>query len=494
MQPQLKIVPPVMSSKYLYTPLREEHLSWLQSRGISPSTAERARLQATNAYFRALDRKTGAIAFPYAGTSKLRSIEGKDFLSDGANTGLFLSGLLTNTEQVIIVEGEMDALACLEAGIEAVSIPNGAGSGDKLKFLESDERIFKDAKRIILALDNDAPGKATAEELARRLGKYRCLQISNPLKDLNDLLVEQGRDAVKAVIEAAHHWPVEGLYDASFFRSQVDDIYLNGMGTGLSTGFTCLDDLYSISPGLLTVVTGYPGGGKSELVDQLMINIAGEHGWKFAIASFENPPKLHIAKLMAKREKKPFFPGRLQRMDKWELDRAFNWVGKHFHFIHNDDGSLCQLDSLIDRIKTAVMRYGIRGVVIDPYNYIARPKDSNETEWVSDMLTQLCALAKAYGLHLWFIAHPSKQPYSPDGKARIPDGNSISGSAHFWNKADFGLTVHRPAPKENYEAEVHVWKCRFSWLGKQGYCRLLYDPATFSYTEQIAPTDEEAPF
>ncbi len=473
--------PAPMQFKLTYTPLREEHVAWLAGRGISLPTAEKAGVMATTCFFRRLGRVAPAIAFPYKGAYKIRSIEDKDFANDGSPAGLWLSPIITNKQEIVITEGEMDALACMEAGIEAVSIPSGAGN--KFTFLETEDKLFSSATRVVLALDNDQPGIAMANELARRLGKYRCYKIDIKEKDLNELLMATGTQAVKNAIEQASHWPVEGLYDAGFFKTQVDDIYLNGMGTGLSTGFGGLDSLYSVVPGLLTIVTGYPGGGKSELVDQLMVNLARDAEWKFGIASFENPPKLHIAKLMAKWERKPFFDGATPRMSTFERDRSFRWVNDHFFFIHNDDGSLCQLDSLIDRIKTAVMRYGIRGVVIDPYNYIARPKDANETEWVSDMLTQLCSTAKAYGLHVWFIAHPSKQPPAVDGKTRIPDGNSISGSAHFWNKADFGITVHRPRPKEDYVAEVHVWKSRFSWLGKQGSCELLYDPASFSYEE-----------
>ena len=32
-------------------------------------------------------------------------------------------------------------------------------------------------------------------------------------------------------------------------------------------------------------------------------------------------------------------------------------------------------------------------------------------------------------------------------------------------------------------AQVHVWKCRFSWVGKQGQANLIYDVATTKYRE-----------
>ena len=108
---------------------------------------------------------------------------------------------------------------------------------------------------------------------------------------------------------------------------------------GKSTGFRCLDDIYTVLPGQLTVVTGQPGSGKSEWVDAVMVNLALDHDWKFAVASFENPPALHIIKLAEKYIGKPFFDGAHQRMSDDEKSQAKQWVNNHFAFLDNRDGS-----------------------------------------------------------------------------------------------------------------------------------------------------------
>jgi len=55
-----------------------------------------------------------------------------------------------------------------------------------------------------------------------------------------------------------------------------------------------------------------------------------------------------------------------------------------------------------------VSRYGIRGLVIDPYNELdhQRPTYMNETEYVSQMLTVLKRFAQHHDVHVWFVAHP----------------------------------------------------------------------------------------
>ena len=87
-------------------------------------------------------------------------------------------------------------------------------------------------------------------------------------------------------------------------------------------------------------------------------------------------------------------------------------------------------------------RYGIRGLVIDPYNELdhQRPAQMNETEYVSQMLTKIKRFAQHHDVHVWFVAHPRQMR---DWKGDPPNLYDISGSAHFINKCDNGIVVHR---------------------------------------------------
>jgi twinkle protein len=247
-----------------------------------------------------------------------------------------------------------------------------------------------------------------------------------------------------------------------------------------------VDELYSSQPGLLTIITGIPGHGKSTLVDQMMINQARMYGHVFAICSFENPIHVHIAKLAEMLLQKSFFEGGVgDRMTREELRSVMPFIHRHFKFLNQDDGRKATLESIIERIKTAVFRWGCHGAVIDPYNYIARPaKTENETIWIDDMLTQLRLLASAHGLHLWFVAHPTKLMMDGEGHYQPPRGYSISGSAAWYNKADFGLTIHKDRQQPGL-VKVICWKVRFKWMGKEGEVGILYDNRTNVYLTDI---------
>lgn len=503
-----KFIPPKMERpqgkcvKRLDSGLHKEGIAYLSGRGISLKTAQAFGLVQSKAYFINLRRETEAIAFPYyadgkAYGHKFRSVEEKDHVVDRPLGSLFGIQVVdfSASEDLIICEGEFDPLAFYEAGIpNALSVPNGAGSfsnynadgtmREQMGFLWDAREEIEKAKRILIAVDNDEPGEKLAEELARRIGRHRCWLLKWPqgCKDANDVLMKVGAPALKECLSAATPWPVEGLYEADRFYAEVDELFENGFGERINTGITPVDEIYSVGPGLLTVVTGIPGMGKSTFVDQIMVNLARTKGYASVICSFENPVPVHIGKLAQMLYQKHFFktdlPG--SYMTKEELDEAKPFIHRHFKFLQQDDGKKAGIESVIERIKTAVFRWGVKIAVIDPWNYVARPKGiESETQFVDDVLSSLRLVAQLYGVHIFLIAHPTKMQSDGEGNYSPPKGYHISGSAAFFSKPDFGLTVHR-LPGSG-EVKILNWKTRYDWLGKVGEASILYDNTNHVY-------------
>lgn len=417
---------------------------WLANRGITSDMAQKFGLLEAPQFFSKPNETQQAVGFPYQKDGvtyavKWRSTESKAFSQTGSAQTFWLIDYIEKGEDVVICEGEADALALWQAGIHAVSIPNGAPlavvegridprEDNKFKYVWMAKETLDAAPRVILATDKDPQGQALAEELARRIGKAKCWSVEWPdgCKDANDVLRRHGKDILAECIDRAKPWPVNGLYDAGEFFEKVTSLYDQGVPSGESTGFPEIDDIYTIVPGQLSIVTGTPGSGKSAFLDNVMVNIARAKGWKFAVCSFENPPAMHIAKLAAIYAQQPFFDGPTPRMSVAKRDEALKWVREHFLFLHQSDGSLSSLGEIIELSKVAVMRYGIRGLCIDPVNYITKDGDS-ETEWVSAALTDIKVFAASSDIHVWLCAHPAKMMRKPDGGTEVPGGYSISG-------------------------------------------------------------------
>jgi twinkle protein len=176
---------------------------------------------------------------------------------------------------------------------------------------------------------------------------------------------------------------------------------------------------------------------------------------------------------------KPFFG--LNKMDEDERDYALKFLNDHFVFLQSHDGAPATVQSIIDRTKQAVMRMGVRGLIIDPYNYLDMGHGDSEHQAISKMLTDIVLFCKSHELHAWFVAHPAKQ--LPDQGP--PKGQHISGSAAWFAKADCGITVHR----NGNQTEVHCWKSRFKWVGRIGMVELNYHLPTGTYSDKAAVVD-----
>lgn len=477
-------------------------IEFLTARAISEKTASVYGLVASRAYFPDLSREEEAVALPYyvgpkVSGHKVRCLTDKAHVCDTALSSLF--GIqnvdLSESTDIIITEGEWDTLAFYEAEVlNACSVPNGSSSFNKsnddgtlkaqLGFLWDAKEKIEAAKRILIAVDNDEAGERLAEELSRRIGKHRCWRVSFPdgCKDANDTLIAHGKATLAECAANAQPWPVDGLYEATKYYEDVMELYEHGFGEKVRTGLAAVDGVFSPAPGLLTVVTGIPGNGKSTFVDQIMINLARNKEYICAICSFENPPAVHIGKLAAMLMQKHFFDTETfgEKMSRQEVEIALPFIHRHFKFLHQEDGKKATIEGIIERIKTAVFRWGVQIVVIDPYNYIARPpKAESETQWIDDILTELRLVASLYGLHIFFVAHPTKMQMNSDGSHVIPKGYSISGSAAWFSKPDFGLTVHR---EQSGEVRIVNWKTRYDWLGKVGDATILYDNVRHTYT------------
>lgn len=475
--------------------ITQAHIDYLAGRGISAEVAASCGVHSAEKFIRDVGQ-TGVLCFPYPGAVKYRSTESKGFSCSGSPASYFLQENVKAGSPLIITEGEMDAISLIQVGYSnAISVPNGApvkvtdgkidpSEDGKFKYVWGAASLYNECRKIIIATDNDEPGNALAEELARRIGKYRCYRVKFPasMKDCNEVLMQLGAEALREIVDAAAPWPVAGLYQTDHYASKVMDLYTKGEAKGASTGIGNLDKLYTVAPGQFTIVTGIPSSGKSEFVDHLMVELAGREGWSFAVCSFENPPEAHIVKLIEKRSRMNFYdnPEHKLRLIEDDMKQSLDWVSKHFYWMEHADGAGSNIDNIIERAKVAVMRYGVRGVVIDPYNFIDRPSNMPETEFVSDILTKIKTFAVGHDVHVWFVAHPYKLRRGEDGSYPVPGGYEISGSAAWFAKADCGLTVHR-TPED--VTEVHLWKVRFKWIGKVGKILLAYDKRTGRYCD-----------
>ena len=216
-----------------------------------------------------------------------------------------LKALQQAERPIIIVEGEIDALAIMSVGGEAVALGSTVNVKALLKLLQTE----KPAQPLILGLDNDQAGTKAADELARGLEQlalpfYR-LNLYGSAKDAGEAIL-QDREALRQAVEEAADIEEEAQQAerekylassaANYLQTFIDGISDSVNTPCISTGFPGVDA--ALDGGLyegLYIVGAISSLGKTTLITQIADQIA-QAGQDVIIISLE----MARAELMAK--------------------------------------------------------------------------------------------------------------------------------------------------------------------------------------------------
>lgn len=502
---------PVWKNK---TDLSDKAVRYFESRMIRQETLTEMSIYTDNEFMPQHGREVDVICFPYFVDGKLVNIKyrgpNKSFkMVAGAELVFYNIDCLADYKDVIIVEGEIDALTLIQAGFKnTISVPNGANKN--LEYLDSCIAMFEDIKKIYIATDQDTKGIELKGELIRRFGAERCYVVSfRDCKDANEFYVKYGPE-IKDILINAKPVPFKGIVETESIYTDIRDLFDNGIQRGLLIGQESIDKYITWELGRLAIVTGVPSSGKSEFVDYLICKLNMKYGWKAAFFTPENYPlKFHYSKLFEKIVGKKFTKSKVSEM---EWDTAYEHIKNNFFYILDEEDFT--VNTILNSAKVLVRTRGVKILVIDPYNKLDHKYTDSETQYISRFLDQLIQFAKFNEVLLFLVAHPRKMNKT-GGKIDVPSLYDISGSANFYNKTDYGITVHRDTNDENIMVDtvkIYFQKIKYKHLGEQGIIQLNYDKETgrFSaggddktnwlirdeqtYISFYEPKKEEAPF
>ena len=467
-------------------PLDNNMKRWFVNRGIPAQIAEAEGITKVCRRMPQTGKVESCIVFPYIVDGELVNRKYRDgaknfMLESGAKLVPWRIDSIKHSLECIITEGEMDALSFIVAGYDnVISVPNGAQKN--LTYLDDFiETHFENKSRIYIASDTDAKGLELRAELVRRFGEEKCRIVTygEGCKDANELLMQQGTEALKKAIAEAQEVPLEGVFTANDVREELEALFEKGLQKGAVLKMGELDDLLSVEVGRLMIVTGIPGDGKSEFLDEMAVRLSLHYDWRCAWFSPENfPVTLHHPKLMEKLIGKRFLKGIMKPM---EFNAAVGYLSHNFFDILPEEGY--RVDTILEKAEALVRRKGIRVFILDPYNCLEHqiPNGQSETQYIGEFLEKLRSFARRRQVLVVLAAHPTKMKRDPLTKQfPVPTMYDISGSAAFFNKADFGIAIERDRSKG--VTRVHVQKVKFRHLGQPGVASFQYNTCCGRFT------------
>ena len=412
--------------------LSEHHRRWLcLDRGLLPESVQAYKLAT----------KGDEIVFPSLVDGELVAAKyrrlPKSFRVD-ANCEPVLFGwqaIPSDARQVVIVEGELDAVAMHSLGYPALSVPFGGGTGDKqAKWIASEFDRLAVFDRIYLALDMDGPGQDATAEIVKRLGRERCFVVELPHKDANAcLLADMTPEDMRAVFATARTVDPEALRNAGDFTDEViREFSTVNHDHGIPMPWEKLRGKLTIRMGEVVVLAGINGHGKSELAGNIVVN-ATRAGWKGCVASMEFKPAKWLKRMVRQAV------GRADPAAAY-IAHTMRWLGESLWVF--DATGTAKAATIIETFAYAAKRYGVELFVIDNLAKCGFGEDDYNGQ--KGFVDQLTDFAKSYNVAVILVAHMRKGQDENQDAGKM----GIKGSGAITDMVDTVLSIWRNKPKE----------------------------------------------
>ncbi len=177
-------------------------------------------------------------------------------------------------------------------------------------------------------------------------------------------------------------------------------------------------------------------------------------GWKWAIFSPENYPANDFFDDLVE-----MYVGKwLNNMSEDEYTEACYFINEHIFYVYPDHSH--DLNSIHEKFRFLVLKKGVDGVLIDPFNQLDRTTTTFQREdlYLSDQLKDIKRFALLNRVSYNIIAHPVKTQKENDRSYPPVDMYDVAGGAMWANKSDQIVSYYRPNHHVNKsDPDVHVY-------------------------------------
>ncbi len=343
-----------------------------------------------------------------------------------------------NARHVVLCEGEIDALTVFQWGHPALSVPFGAGGGNKQQWVDHEFHHLDGFREIYICMDRDAAGQEATKELISRLGAHRCKVVDlYYYKDPNEALqAGMGAEFFNDCLADAKYQDPEELRNAGEFQDQVEQLLsgANDTRNQITLPWPKTHGEIRFEEGQLTIWSGFNGHGKSEMLLHCMVHRMAL-GERVCIASMEVPP----AKLIG-RHLLPMLTAMGNPSNAYRA-AAYEWLGERL-WLFNLIGT-AKADRLLEVFEYARKRYGVLHFIVDSLLKVGLDEDDYNAQ--KRFLESLCDFKNRTGAHVHLVAHARKRD---EGENQAPRKHDVRGSGAITDLADNVLAVYRNKPKE----------------------------------------------
>lgn len=407
-----------------------------EERGISEAVLAEYKISETKdgqeIVFPFLDEKGEIELIKYLGLA--RDEKGKKKIRTSADSKKVLFGKHVygpTDRDLLIDEGEIDALSWRTIGVKATSVPFGAkhagkdGKDPNSEWIENDFEFLETFERIFLCFDMDEEGQLAAKSISAQLGLERCYIVKLPKKDPNECLKAGMREEMLAALKNAQTIDPEHLKNASAFTSGAEQLLYgtDAAIAGIPMPFSSVTGIFAWRLQEVTVVTGENGSGKTMWLNWLMIFFMSVNKRCF-VGSFEVSSPQTLRYMISQ-------VSGLDVPERPHTTECITWISEGLWFY--DYVGQVKVPELLAAMKYARRRYGITFFVID--SLVRLGIDDDDYKAQKELLNTLTDFAKDAAAHVFLVVHNRKRDGSRDeyeitGKSGVKGSGTITDLAH----------------------------------------------------------------
>lgn len=410
----------------------------------------------------------------------------KNFTQESNCKSIFYNiNACVNADEIIIVEGELDLASLYACGIKnVISLPNGANNSDD--YWINSKKYLDQVEKFIIWTDNDDKGVEVREQIAKRLGRFKCTFIDSEYKDANEAM-KVSENEVKEAIKSFKRFPVSGTFTVDDLYDEIMDYYDNGLPDTISPkGYWWgdLSKIFSVMKGQVVLPTGIPSHGKSSFTDWYVLNLIKDYNFKASWFSPEhNPMGLFQTRFIENTLGRNFWKDKdgYKRLSKDEILEYKKWANEKIYLTDCGSNDLPTWNWILETFKEQMYSYGVDIFIIDAFNKVILPR-GNKLEQINEVLSKLTHFARANNVIVFLVAHPTKMKKNEQTKTYdIPTLYDVSGSSDFRNQVHCGYTIYRyfedyETGQENETVFINQ-KIKYNFQGEMGA------KETFSYID-----------
>ena len=395
-------------------------------------------------------------------------------------------------KRLVITEGEIDALSYAQVSPtwQVVSVPNGAQSAVKavkraIKFVNSFEEV-------VIMFDMDDAGQDAAREVAQVIAPNKAKIAYLPLKDANEMLLENRVKELSQAVFGAKPYSPEGIIRGV-------DVSLAALKKGIQRGwdipFPKLNEMMrGIRPREVVLLAAGSGLGKSTIGRIITHHLQQTQDLKVGYVMLEESVEVTARQLVAVHSATRY-------VDLAENPDAITddqWAEAHKKAVEPaafyDSFGSCSIDNILAHINHLAVAEDCKVVLLDHVSMVVSgSKSDNERKEIDRLMTELRTLCERTGVSVLAISHVNRVTSSggfsnEGGQISL---NSLRGSGALAQLADTVIGVERDQQDEECKNLVHFRLLKSRVTGETGSAGwAAYNPTTGLLDPSTGPEPE----